>query len=151
MFTNIGAFAVAMALERDDGTGTQLDDFIGLAKAQPLLAFMMAVFMLSLTGIPLTAGFIGKWLVFQAALQAELVPLAVIGVLTSVVSAFYYIRIIVNMYLRDTAKAIVLPGASPRLNWAIYLSFAGTLIIGILPALVTGLSSGVNFTALLIR
>jgi len=111
MFTNIGAFAVAMALERDDGTGTHLDDFIGLAKTQPLLSFMMAVFMLSLTGIPLTAGFIGKWLVFQAALQAELVPLAVIGVLTSVVSAFYYIRIVVNMYLRDTAKAIVLPGA----------------------------------------
>ena len=151
MFTNIGAFAVAMALEHSDGTGTKLDDFIGLAKSQPLLAFMMAVFMLSLTGIPLTAGFIGKWLVFQATLQAELVPLAVIGVLTSVVSAFYYIRIVVNMYLRDTAKEIVLPGASPRLNWAIYLSFAGTLVVGILPALMTGLSSSVNFTALTMR
>ena len=98
MFTNIGAFAVAMAIERNDGTGTNLEDFVGLSKTRPAMAFMMAVFMLSLTGIPLTAGFMGKWLVFQATLQAELVPLAIIGVLTSVISAFYYVRIIVNMY-----------------------------------------------------
>ena len=92
-------------LKRDDGTGTNLEDFIGLAKSRPLLALMMAVFMLSLTGIPLTAGFIGKWFVFQAALDSGLTVLAIIGVLTSVVSAFYYVRIIVNMYLA-TVRAI---------------------------------------------
>jgi NADH-quinone oxidoreductase subunit N len=153
MFTNIGAFAVAMALEKNDGSGTSLEDFVGLGKTQPMLALMMAVFMLSLTGIPLTAGFIGKWLVFQATMEAQLVPLAVIGVLTSVISAFYYVRVIVNMYLRDpepNADA-ALPGDAPRLNWAIYFSFAGTILLGILPSLVTGLTSSVNFSALVIR
>ncbi|RMF82026.1 MAG: NADH-quinone oxidoreductase subunit N, partial [Chloroflexi bacterium] len=79
MFGNIGAFGVALAVEKDDGTGTRLDDFVGLAKKQPALAFMMAVFMFSLTGIPLTAGFIGKWFVFRAALDANLIVLAVIA------------------------------------------------------------------------
>jgi NADH-quinone oxidoreductase subunit N len=151
MFTNIGAFAVAMAVERDDGTGTNLEDFVGLAKTRPVLAFIMAVFMLSLVGIPLTSGFIGKWLVFQATIDAGLIPLAIIGVLTSVISAFYYVRVIVNMYLRDTEGDVPVPGESPRLTWAIYLSFAGTVIIGILPALVTNLTQMVNLTATVIR
>ena len=112
-FTNIGAFAVALAIEKNDGTGTDLKDFIGLSRSRPILALMMAVFMLSLTGIPLTGGFIGKWVVFQATLDAGLVPLAVIGVLTSVVSAFYYIRVVVNMYLAD-GEGDPAAGATPR-------------------------------------
>lgn len=142
MFTNLGAFAIAMAIERDDGSGTSLDDFIGLGKSQPLLAFIMAVFMLSLTGIPPTAGFVGKWFVFQSTMASGLSWLAVIGVLTSVISAYYYVRVIVNMYLRegdgDPAAAL-----TPRLSWVIYLTFAGTLLVGILPALVTNLSDGI--------
>jgi NADH-quinone oxidoreductase subunit N len=148
MFTNLGAFAIAQAVEKNDGSGTSLDDFIGLARSQPLLAVMMAVFMLSLTGIPLTAGFIGKWLVFQATLDAGLVPLAVIGVLTSVISAYYYIRIIVNMFLRD-GSGDPAAGATPLTRWAIFVSFAGVLVVGILPMLVTGLTDGIRFTAMI--
>jgi NADH-quinone oxidoreductase subunit N len=137
-FTNLGAFAVALAIERSDGTGTDLDDFVGLSRSRPLLAIMMAVFMFSLTGVPLTAGFTGKWLVFGSAMQAGLVWLAVIGVLTSVVSAFYYVRVIVNMYLRD-GEGDAAAGATHYVNLAVYVSFAGTLLLGIFPALVTNL------------
>jgi len=147
-FTNIGAFAVALAIEKNDGTGTDLKDFIGLSRSRPILALMMAVFMLSLTGIPLTGGFIGKWVVFQATLDAGLVPLAVIGVLTSVVSAFYYIRVVVNMYLAD-GEGDPAAGATPTVNWATYIAFAGTVLIGILPMLVTALSDRVVLSALI--
>jgi len=134
MFTNLGAFAVVLAIEKDDGTGVNLEDFTGLANSKPLLAAMMAVFMLSLTGIPLTAGFTGKWFVFSAALEANLVVLAIIGVLTSVVSAYYYVRVIVNMYLRegDGDKAA---GATNYVTWAIMAACAGTVLLGIFPGL----------------
>jgi NADH-quinone oxidoreductase subunit N len=146
MFTNLGAFAVAMAVEKDDGTGTSLEDLVGLAKSRPLLALMMSVFMLSFTGIPLTSGFIGKWFVFRAALNANLVPLAIIGVLTSVVSAFYYVRIIVNMYLRE-GEGDPAAGATQYVTWAAYVAFAGTLLLGIIPSLVTNLTSMVTVIA----
>jgi len=138
-FTNLGAFTVVLAIERSDGTGTNLDDFIGLSKSQPLMAAMMAFFMLSLTGVPLTGGFIGKFLVFDAALEADLVPLAIIGVLTSIVSAFYYVRIIVNMYLQDSDTAAPPVGATNYVTWATITAFAGTLILGVLPVLATDL------------
>lgn len=148
MFTNLGAFAVVMCLEREDGGGSNLNDFIGLSKTQPLLAAAMAVFMLSLTGIPLTGGFIGKWFVFQATLEAGLVPLAIIGVLTSVVSAFYYVRVIVNMYLREPeGEPADVPHATPYVTWAVYGAFAATVILGIFPVLVTSLTEGVVLAA----
>ncbi len=151
MFTNLGAFAVVLALENVDGTGTDLKDFIGLSKSQPMLAVAMAVFMLSLIGIPLTGGFIGKWFVFLATLQADLVPLAIIGVLTSVVSAFYYVRIIVNMYLRaDEAEGSPAAGATPYVTWTIYAALAGTILLGIFPALATALTDTVTIATTLL-
>ncbi len=149
MFTNLGAFAVALAIEKNDGTGTNLEDFVGLSKSRPMLAMMMAVFMLSLTGIPLTGGFIGKLLVFQATLEAGLIPLAIIGVLTSVVSAFYYVRVIVNMYLRE-GDGDPAAGATRYVRWAAYISFAGTVILGLLPSLIFNWTNLVNITASLL-
>lgn len=146
MFTNLGAFAVVLAVEKDDGTGTELADFKGLSRSKPLHAAMMAFFMLSLTGIPLTGGFIGKWFVFQSTLNAGLIVLAVIGVLTSVVSAFYYIRVIVNMYLADGEGDPAL-GATRTVNWATYIAFAGTLVLGVAPFLVTALTDRVVLAA----
>lgn len=150
MFTNLGAFGVALAIEKNDGTGTNLDNFVGLAKSRPTLALMMTVFMLSLTGIPLTSGFIGKWFVFSATMNAGLVPLAIIGVITSVVSAFYYVRVIVNMYLRD-GEGDPAEGATPYVNWAIYAAFAGTLIMGILPFLATNLTDTIAIASTVVR
>ncbi len=149
-FTNLGAFGIAMALEKDDGTPVMLDDFIGLAKSKPILAMMMAVFMFSLTGIPLTGGFIGKWLVFSATIEADLIPLAIIGVLTSVISAFYYVRIIVNMYLKGDEEEVegnAAEGATPLVTWAVYASFAGTVLLGIFPTLATNLTDMVSIAS----
>jgi NADH-quinone oxidoreductase subunit N len=150
MFTNLGAFAVVIAVEKSDGTGTTLDDFKGLSRSRPALAAMMAFFMLSLTGIPLTGGFIGKWFVFWATLNGGLTVLAVIGVLTSVASAFYYIRVIVNMYLAD-GEGSPAEGATKFVNWAAYVAFAGTLVMGILPFVVTSLTDRVAFLANIIH
>lgn len=145
-FTNLGAFAVAIALEKDDGSGTNLEDFVGLGRSRPMLAFMMTVFMLSLIGIPLTGGFIGKWFVFQATLEAGLIPLAVIGVLTSVISAFYYMRIVINMYLREGSGDEAV-GATNNVTLALYAAFAGTVLMGLFPFLVTNLSEGITVAA----
>lgn len=142
MFTNLGAFAIALAIERNDGTGTEVDRFTGLFRSKPLLAIIMAVFMLSLTGIPLTAGFMGKWLVFQATIESGLLWLAIIGVLTSVVSAYYYVGIIVRMFLLDGEGDPVV-GETKYVNWAVYITFAGTLLLGIFPALMINLAQPV--------
>jgi NADH-quinone oxidoreductase subunit N len=150
MFTNLGAFGVALAVERNDGTGTSLEDFVGLARSRPLLALMMSVFMLSLIGIPLTSGFIGKWFVFRATLDAGLVPLAIIGVVTTIISAFFYIRVIVNMYLRE-GEGDPAAGATQAVNWAIYVAFAGTVLMGIIPTLATSLSDMVTLAANIVR
>jgi NADH-quinone oxidoreductase subunit N len=146
MFTNMGAFAIAMAIEKDDGTGTNIEDFVGLSKSRPTLALMMAVFMLSLTGIPGTAGFLGKVFVFGPSLDAGLIAMAIIGVVTSIASGYYYLRIVVNMYLREGAGDPA-AGATPYLNWAAYACFAGTLVLGIVPFLATDLTSNVLMAA----
>jgi NADH-quinone oxidoreductase subunit N len=146
MFTNLGAFAVAVAVEKNDGSGTNMEDFVGLSKSRPLLALMMAVFMLSLTGIPGTAGFIAKIFIFQSTLEAGLIPLAIVGVLTSIISGFYYLRVVVNMYLRD-GEGDKAEGATPYLNWAVYASFAGTMLLGIVPFLATDLTQRVSLVA----
>jgi NADH-quinone oxidoreductase subunit N len=147
-FTNLGAFAIVMLLEREDGSGTNIEDFSGFGKTNPAMAAIFSVFLLSLAGIPPLAGFWGKWFVFLPALQAGLITLAIIGVLTSVVSAYYYIRIIVNMFFREGNEQET-PGSTPYVNWAIYASFAGTLILGIFPVLATNLVNTVNLVSIL--
>ena len=144
MFTNLGAFAVVMAIENEDGSGGNIEDISGLARSRPLMAMAMTVFMLSLTGVPLTAGFVGKFMVFSAALQAGLFGLAVIGVLTSVVSAFYYIRVVVNMYLRDGSGDLQPALDTQYVRWAINIALAGTIIFGIFYPLATNLVSKVS-------
>ena len=101
-------------------------------------------FMLSLTGVPLTAGFVGKFMIFGAAVQAGLFGLAVIGVLTSVVSAFYYIRVVVNMYLRDSDGELRPALDTPCVRWAINIALAGTLVFGIFYPLAINLVSMVS-------
>jgi NADH-quinone oxidoreductase subunit N len=142
MFTNLGVFAIVMSLERNDGTGTGLDQFTGLGRSQPVLAIIMAVFMLSLTGFPLTGGFVGKWLIFQVTVESGLIWLAVLGVLITVVSAFYYIGVVVRMFLHD-GEGDPAAGATKYVQWAIYIAFAGTLLLGIFPALMTNLAGPV--------
>ena len=142
-FTNLGAFAVAIAVERDDGSGVLIDDFRGLGRQRPALALLMAFFMLSLTGIPLTAGFVGKWYVFWATLDAGLGLLAVIGVLTSVVGAYYYVRVIVRMFLEEGEADISMARLPRTLGLALAVAGVGTLVFGVLPFLAVDMAQGV--------
>ncbi len=102
---NVGAFGVVLAIEHDDGSGTSLDDFNGLARTRPALAAVMALFLFSLAGIPATAGFIGKWYVFYAAIVAGHLELAVIGVIASMIGVFYYLRVVWAMYFTEPRPA----------------------------------------------
>jgi len=97
--TNFAAWGVAISLEHGDGEGLQLEDYAGLGKKSPILALTMVVAMLSYTGIPLTIGFWGKFYLFRTAIQGGFIALAVIGLITSVASAYYYLRVIVYMYM----------------------------------------------------
>ena len=131
-FMNVGAFAVLSLLTDRNDHGDDLERFAGLGKTRPYLAFAMALFLLSLTGIPPLAGFIGKILVFQAALQAGYTSLAVIAILTSIVAAIYYVRVIAVMYFRDPETTEV--GSKSALTGvAIALAVLGTVALGVLP------------------
>jgi NADH-quinone oxidoreductase subunit N len=131
LFTNLGAFAIVIAMERQLGQGVHLDDYKGLAKSHPWMALAMAFFMLSLTGIPLTGGFAGKFYVLRTAVEANLVWLAIIGVITSVISAFYYLRVVYLMYMFEGEADLI---RKPALVTAVWITAIATLLLGILPA-----------------
>ena len=99
--TSFGAWAVVIALERAGHQGLMLDDYAGLSRKYPLLAAAMTVFMLSFTGVPPTIGFVGKFYLFRSVIEGGFIGLAIIGVLTSLVSAYYYLRLVVIMYMRE--------------------------------------------------
>src|SRR3990172_1954424 len=100
-FTNFGAWGVVIALEKKEGKGLEISGYAGLSKKHPGLAAAMTIFMLSLIGLPPTLGMVGKFYLFRAVIDGGFIWLAIIGVLTSLVSAFYYLRIVVMMYMRD--------------------------------------------------
>ena len=131
-FMQLGAFAVIVLLRRRDTVGDELKDFNGLYFRNPMAAFAMLLFMLSLGGIPPTAGFMGKFWLFGAAIEAGYVRLAVIGVLNSAVSLYYYIRVVVYMWLRNEPAGSE-PQARPALAAAIAIALIGTLLFGLYP------------------
>lgn len=133
-FMNIGAFAVVSHLSGKGERYQNLDDFAGLAQKQPLTAAMLSIFLLSLIGVPLTGGFFGKFYIFKAALESHLVWLTVLGLLNSAVAAYYYLRILVMMYMRDPGEAAeAAEPLSPGLRLALILPAIGTLFLGIFP------------------
>ncbi len=134
-FMTLGAFAVIAMLRKNGLEGEEIEDFAGLAKRQPVPAFLMLVFMASLAGIPPTAGFIGKFYLFMAAVKANLAWLAVVGVVFAAISAYYYLRVVLVMYMREPETAGVEPrlSLSPALAVALACAFAGVLIFGVFP------------------
>jgi NADH-quinone oxidoreductase subunit N len=99
--TNFGSWGVVIAMEKSEGRGLAISDYAGLAKKHPLLAAAMTVFMLSLIGLPPTLGLVGKFYLFRSVIQGGFVGLAIIGVVTSLISAYYYLRVVVTMYMRE--------------------------------------------------
>jgi NADH-quinone oxidoreductase subunit N len=132
-FMNIGAFTVVMALGRNGEEHTDLDSFAGLGTRQPLLALSMSIFLLSLAGVPPLAGFAGKFYVFSAAVKAQYYWLAVIGILTSVIAAFYYLRIIMYMYFREPAGAPAKTDSAPQYTFVMLICIYALLHMGIFP------------------
>src|SRR3979490_2377513 len=125
-FMQLGAFAVIVLLRRQDVVGDELKDFSGLHVRNPFAAFAMLLFMLSLGGIPPTAGFMGKFWLFSAAIDSHYYWLAVIGVLTSAVSLYYYVRLVVFMYLKKDALGSE-PTTTPALTIALAIAVLATL------------------------
>jgi NADH-quinone oxidoreductase subunit N len=131
-FMQLGAFTVLTLMRRQDVVGDELKDLNGLFFRQPFAAVAMLLFMLSLGGIPPTAGFMGKFWLFSAAIESGYVWLAVIGVLNSAVSLYYYIRIVVFMMLKNEPSGSE-PRQSPALAVAMVAAVVATLLLGVYP------------------
>src|SRR3989475_6700551 len=130
---NVGAFAVVSHLAGAGEHRVELEDYAGLGRRSPLLAATLTIFLLSLIGIPMTGGFFAKFYVFTAALQANLVGLVIIGVLNSAVGAYYYLRVMVVMYMREPREEAPLPPVPTGLRAALTLTVFATIYLGILP------------------
>jgi NADH-quinone oxidoreductase subunit N len=132
---NIGALAVISHLSGKGEKYLKVDDLAGLGVVQPMTAAALTVFLLSLIGVPLTAGFFGKFYIFKAALESKLVWLAVLGLLNSAVAAYYYLRILVMMYMREPGEAVLEMQPLPvSLQAALLAPVVGVLLLGIFPA-----------------
>ena len=130
---NLGALGIVALLGTGEHPHDQLRDFAGLWRSRPGLAGLMTVFLLSLGGFPPTAGFIGKWYIFAAAVQDGHYALAVIGVLSSVVSVFFYLRIVVMMYMTEDETAPARPAISTAAMTALGAATLATFYLGVLP------------------
>jgi NADH-quinone oxidoreductase subunit N len=137
---NLGAFGVIAALSKDGREPATVADLSGLAERRPALAAALTVFLVSLTGIPVTAGFVGKFYLFNAAVASGWVSLALVGVLASVVSAYYYLRIVVAMYMEAAVGEDRWAGIAPAAALALALSAGITLLFGLWPAPVLALA-----------
>jgi NADH-quinone oxidoreductase subunit N len=132
---NLGAFAIISLVEHEEDQNLLLDDYAGLSYSQPLLAVLMAIFMFALAGVPPFAGFFGKYYVFFAAIKAKMTWLAIIGVLTSLVSAYYYLRLVVLMFFREGRANVEIPPSRIVLTM-IVVSALLVLLLGLFPSIV---------------
>ncbi len=134
MFTTVGAFGVIALCERAGEEAVEVRDYAGLGRRHPLLALALALFLLSLVGIPPLAGFVGKFYVFGAAVRAGYIVLAVVAVLNSALAAYYYLRVIVSMYMQEPEGAPVSLAPSLAGSLALAIALGGVVILGVMPA-----------------
>jgi NADH-quinone oxidoreductase subunit N len=132
---NIGAFAVVSHIASKGERFVRIEDLAGLSKREPATAALLAIFVFSLIGVPLTGGFFAKFYVFRAALGSHLVWLTVLGLINSAIAAYYYLKIVVAMYMQDPGEATAQLGPlSPGTRIAIWASALGVLVLGIFPS-----------------
>ncbi|MCZ6875593.1 MAG: NADH-quinone oxidoreductase subunit N [bacterium] len=132
MFTTLGAFSMIILLTHRGFRGDHISDFTGLARSHPLAALLYTVFFLSLAGIPPTAGFVGKLIVFRAAIESGFIILAIIGVATSAIAAYYYFMVIKTMFMEQPVGEAVLSPARP-LTVGLAIMGVATLLLGLFP------------------
>ena len=130
---NIGAFAVVQLIARRDDRRTSIEDYRGIGFESPVLAFSLSLFMLSLLGMPLTAGFMGKIMVFGAAIEQKYYGLVIVGVLNTAVSAYYYLRLIIVMFFGERTMAWSAPRVPASVALALVITVLGVLYLGIFP------------------
>jgi len=136
--TNLGAFALVTHVARHNERYVEVNDFAGMGQRQPVTAALLTVFLLSLIGVPLTAGFFGKFYIFRAALDSNLVWLTILGLLNSALAAYYYLRIIVVMYMQppsETEEDDLLP-MSAGIQFTAWFTAAAVIVLGVYPSLV---------------
>ena len=131
---NVGAFAVVSHFASVGEKYVTLDDYAGLGRRSPILAAILAIFLLSLIGIPATGGFFAKFYVFSAALQANLVGLTIIGFINSAIAAYYYLRVIVYMYMQDERTEAPVARIPAGLGIGLAISLIATIYLGVLPS-----------------
>jgi NADH-quinone oxidoreductase subunit N len=132
-FMNIGAFAIIILVGKKGEENNNVSDYAGFGFKHPLLGMCMSIFLFSLAGIPPAAGFIGKFYLFSGAIQAGYIWLAIIGVLNSAASVYYYLRVMVFMYMKDPTEEFEWLKVSPALALCLFISVAGVMIPGIVP------------------
>lgn len=132
---NIGAFGAVILAKTEDGESLMISDYAGLGTRKPLLAMFMSVMLLSLAGFPPTAGFVGKFYIFKAAVGAGHIWLVIIGALNTAISAFYYLRVVVTMYMREPEEELEFSPYASTLVIGLIIAAVGVLLIGILPSL----------------
>ncbi|MFQ5822520.1 MAG: NADH-quinone oxidoreductase subunit N [bacterium] len=133
-FMNIGAFGVISFLSTKEKELLELNDFKGLGYHRPLIAVVMAIFMFSLAGLPPTAGFMGKFYLFSAAVKAGHIPLVVIAVINSMISLYYYLGIVVVMFMKDAESKMAPKVTLPAVSFSLLLAVVGTLSLGLFPS-----------------
>lgn len=130
----MGAFLIVAQVGGPDEAHVNLEDFAGLGRRQPALAACLSLFLLSLLGLPVAAGFLGKFYVFNAALESNLIWLALLLAVNSVIGSYYYLRVIVTMYMREPAAEVAVQPVSWTLSLALWIAAAGTIFAGLFPA-----------------
>jgi NADH-quinone oxidoreductase subunit N len=130
---NLGAFAIVTLIARNNDRRTEVEDYNGIGARAPALAFTLSLFLLSLLGLPLTAGFMGKVMVFRAALDQGFYVLVVVAVLNTAVSAYYYLRLIIVMFFRDRTTEWSAPRVPASLALAIVIAVVGVFYLGVFP------------------
>jgi NADH-quinone oxidoreductase subunit N len=139
---NIGAFSVIGYVAARNEKNVKIEDLAGLGRREPVMAALLAIFVFSLIGVPLTGGFFGKFYVFRAALDSHLVWLTALGLINSAIAAYYYLKIIAAIFMQEPGAAteqLAPPSASLRL--AIWASALGTLFLGIFPSALLSFAS----------
>ncbi|TDI91450.1 MAG: NADH-quinone oxidoreductase subunit N, partial [Caldithrix sp.] len=133
-FMNIGAFGVIAFLSTKEKEFIELEDFKGLGFQKPVIAIVMAIFMFSLAGLPPTAGFIGKFYLFSAAVKAGQIPLVILGVVNSMISVYYYLGVVVAMFMKQSDQKWPATGLISAVSLSLLLATAGTLGLGLFPS-----------------
>jgi NADH-quinone oxidoreductase subunit N len=132
----LGAFTIVSQLGGSGEKNLSLDDYAGLSQRQPFVAAMLSIYLLSLLGLPVTAGFFGKFYIFKAAVNSHLISLAVLMAINSVIGAYYYLRVIVVMYMREPSAEAAALGPVPfplGVNAVLLITFVGTIVFGVYP------------------